>query len=159
MRAIFLILFFCLLFCVSIFSQKARKIDEFGNLYCDYFLPRMDNFIAEVANSPTSKGYVFVYEGKLKRYKHDRHGDLIGTYYISPRFGEAKVNIKSMRRRLISNDDLLKRVKFIEAGFREYFTVEFWFVPEMSQPPKPTPTLKKMRRKGRASGDFCRSLY
>ena len=44
---------------------------------------------------------------------------------------------------------------FVESGFLEDFKVELWNVPDGATPPKPTPTLKRMKyRKGKPVG-FC----
>ncbi|HQU84444.1 MAG TPA: hypothetical protein PKY59_15005, partial [Pyrinomonadaceae bacterium] len=70
--------------------------------------------------------------------------------------GSAKAKIESMKKYISNVKKLsLENFSFIEAGFRENSTIVFWNVPKGAEPPKPTPTLKKMKyRKGKAKG-FC----
>lgn len=141
---------FPLVFCISVFSQEAKQFDEFGDLYCDDYLARMDYPRNEVKNNPSSTMYVLVYEGKER--KNDK--------LTLPAFGQARARIHSMKeliKRFWTNGEEVPvgRFKFVHAGFRENFTVEFWLIPKGATPPKPTPTLTKMKyRRGKATG-FC----
>jgi len=45
-------------------KPQAIQIDEFGNISCDDFLARTDNFFLELQNHPTSQGYVLIYGNK-----------------------------------------------------------------------------------------------
>lgn len=149
---------FCFLFCVSAFSQEAEKIDEFGNIYCDDYLARMDSVFNVLKDNPNSKIYVLVYEGRLKKAISDNKYNIIGYRYVLPRFGEAKTRIKTIKKRIALYKQPSENFIFIEGGLREKFTVEFWLVRNDSIPPKPMPTLKKMKyQKGRPSG-FCISM-
>ena len=70
---------------------------------------------------------------------------------IFPTLGSAKAKINSIKKSLLFVKMPLDRFKFIDAGFREELTVEFWLVPLGAKPPVPTPTLTKMKyRKGKA---------
>lgn len=142
-------LLFCILFCVSAFSQEAQKIDEFDSFNCEEYLARMDNFQNVLNNNPSAKGYILIYEGKLAKYDRGK------IYYVFPHFGEAKSYKRTMIRRMAFRKFDKARIVFVEAGFREKLTVEFWLVPPGSEQPQPTPTLTKMRyRKGKPQ-DFC----
>lgn len=135
------------------FAQAARKIDEFGKIYCDDFLARKDDFAFLLYGEPTSIGYILVYEGKYNLRKNETQ-----TQVVLPLIGEAKAYINTMKKRFKVSGFPLERLIFVNAGFRENFTLEFWIVPLGAKPPMPTPKLKKMKhRKGKA-GDFCGNL-
>jgi hypothetical protein len=102
-------------------------------------------------NEQSSKIYVFVYEGKAPKYK--RNGELEKNSAL-PQRSLAKTKINSMKE-LLSYWASLENFVFVEAGFRENFKVEFWTVPNGVIPPKPAPTLTKMKyRRGTPEG-FC----
>lgn len=151
MKHLILALSLCILFCVAAFSQKAEKIDEFTNLTCEEYLSRMDGAISAARNNPSATVYVLIYEGKEQRY-NSRQKKFVP---ISPAYGLAKAQIKTIKEYLKRDKSLNERFSFVEAGFRENSTVEIWLVPAGRTPPEPTPTLKKMKyRKGKAKG-FC----
>jgi len=142
-------LLFCLLLVVSGFSQEARKFDEFGGIPCDDYLGRIDNVLAYARDNPTSTVYILIYEGKFKNDDENK------TESRLPTFGSAEAKIRSIKKRLSLRKFPVKRFSFVKAGFREYALVEIWFVPPGAAPPKPAPTLTKMKyRKGKAAG-FC----
>lgn len=148
---------FIVTFASSISAQikEARIIDKFGNVSCDDYLSRMDNFWSNLNNSPNAKGYIFIYEGKLATGNYDKKGKYVGNKYISPKIGEAKERIKTMKTRLELSKYSLEKITFIEAGFRDKYAVEFWVVPDDVIPPKPSPTLDKIKfRKGKPQ-NFC----
>lgn len=135
------------------FAQEARKIEEFGNLGCDDFLTRKDNFIYYLNLEPNAIGYIFVYEGKLQEFDYSK--EKVQTYYVLPRVGEARRYLVGMKDRFEMGRFPLERLVFANAGFREKFTVEFWIKPSDASPPKPTPTLTKIKyRKGKPK-NFC----
>jgi hypothetical protein len=152
MKKLFSVIFCSFLFCSSGFSQESEKIDEFSNLQCDEYLARIDNMIVHSQNNPTSTIYVFVYEGKEKKYNNRKKK----TEDVFPAFGSAKAKIISMKKYIsVVRGFNIKNISFIEAGFREKLTVEVWLVPDSAVSPKPTPTLTKIKyRKGKANG-FC----
>lgn len=149
MKQTILSLFFTFIFCVSGFSQEARKIDEFGSVSCDEYLNRMDNFQIELSNEPTAKGYILIYEGNLTRYKKGK------TYLVLPHFNEAESYKRTIIRRMAFRGFGKEKIVFVKAGFREKLTVEFWLVPLGAEPPKPTPSLKKMKYQKGKPLDFC----
>lgn len=139
-----IILTILLLFFYScVLAQEVRKIDEFGDLSCDDITLRVGDFFEEVKNLDNSKGYVFIYNGKL-----DYRAKKKSNY---PHQNEAKAEIENIKTRIKFYYFDKNRIVLIDGGFREKFTVEFWLVPNGATPPKPTPTLKKMKyRKGKA---------
>ena len=157
MKKQFLSLLILLLFIFSVSGQTkdAQKIDEFGFANCDDYVARMDVFWIELSNLPEAKGYVFVYEGKSDISTYDRNSNRRREKYVLPKVGEAKARIRTMKKRLEYNNYSPERVVFMEAGFRDKYTVEFWLVPKGAIPPKPTPTLKKIKHRKGKPGDFC----
>lgn len=146
MRRIFLVLVFCLLFCVSAFSQEAKKIDEFGDIHCDDLKARIDYLLTEIETNKNSKGYVFVYEGKVYSpiYNENRKR-------VLPRVGEANTRIELLKKYFKFRQYSLKNLVFVNGGFRENLIIEFWIVPQNAEIPKASPTLEKLKhRKGKA---------
>ncbi|HEX9963250.1 MAG TPA: hypothetical protein VGB00_20125 [Pyrinomonadaceae bacterium] len=151
MKAIFSALLFCLLSGVSAFSQEAQKFDYFEDVPCDEYLGRMDAAIAHARQNPTATTYVLIYEGKARRYNNRTKK----TELAFPAYGSAAAKILSIKNYLSKRNFPVKRFSFVKAGFRENAAVEIWTVPVGATPPKPTPTITKMKyRKGKAYG-FC----
>ncbi len=151
MKLLFLGFAFSLLFCVSAFPQKAEKFDEFDSYPCDQYLSIFDALLQRAYENPSSTVYVLIYEGKEREYNFRKRK----AKFVLPKVGSAKAKIESMRKYLTLRNFSADRFSFIEAGLRENAAVEFWLVPSGATPPKPVPTLEKMKyRKGKASG-FC----
>jgi hypothetical protein len=111
----------------------------------------MDNAINEASNNPSSIVYILIYEGKELKYNVRKKKDELAL----PIFGTAKAKINSIKKYLSLRKSPVKNFSFIEAGFRETPAVEIWIAPNWASPPKPTPTILKMKyRKGKAIG-FC----
>ncbi len=120
MKTIFLALLFCILFCISAFSQETKKIDEFENINCDDYLARMDAVIIEAQNNLSSKVYILIYEGKELKYNSRKNK----TESVFPNFGSAKAKIRSIKTYLLLRKFPAERFTFVKAGFRENLTVE-----------------------------------
>ena len=141
-----IILLYLFVFASSAFAQEAQKIYEFETPGCEEYLNIMDNISLAASGNPTSKVYVFVYEGKELAFS--RKSSKFKVFL--PRFGQAKAKINSMQKRLSYRKFSANNLVFIEGGFRENLSVEFWLVPFGVELPKPTLTLKKMKyRKGK----------
>ena len=141
-----------ILYCSS-FAQQAELIDEFVNGSCEDYLSRMANAHYSLTADLNAKVYFLIYEGK--EFRLNANGKK--SKLVFPTFGSAKAKIYSikMRFKFMQAEHLLDRIVFIEAGFRENFTLEIWNVPNGATLPKPTPTLTKMKyRKGKPVG-FC----
>ena len=151
MKITFLALLFTIIFCVSVFSQEAEKVDEFGRISCDDYLARMDNAINEATNHPNSTVYILIYEGKETRYNSRKKKDEL----VLPTIGSARAKIDSIKEYLSRRKISAENFSFVEAGFREEPAVEIWLVPKESLPPKPTPTIDKMKYRGGKARGFC----
>jgi hypothetical protein len=148
---LFLILVCFFMIASTTFAQtdETAKVDEFETPTCEDYLSRMDGVQNFLRNNPSSNVYILVYEGKELRLNNRT-----GEYELAfPNFGSAKAKIRSMKKRL----QIIDRIVFVEAGFRQKLTIEIWAVPLGKMPPNPSPTLKKIRyRKGKPEG-FCLS--
>jgi hypothetical protein len=152
MKAMFPALLFGLLFSVSAFSQQAQLFDNFETINCDDYLGRISNVMVAARNNPSMTVYVLIYEGRVRFYDQEDK-----TESGLPVFGEADAKIRSMKKYLSIKKFPARRFLFIKGGFREYEAVEFWTVPNGAAPPKPTPTVAKMKyRKGKTYG-LCTS--
>ena len=150
MKATLLLIIFCL-FTLSAFAQTKEvwKVDEFLHITCEDLKARLDYFAIAINEEPKSIGYAVIYEGRYSKNIYDRKGNAIPKK-ILPTFGESVSFTQLMQKyifkfRRFSQEKLI----FIDGGFRENFTVEFWLVPDGAKLPKPTPTLETMKyRKG-----------
>lgn len=147
MKAIFSALLFCFLCGVSAFAQEAAQIfDSFEDVPCDDYLGRMDNGLITARANPSSRLYILIYEGKVRYNRNESR---------LPVFGSVEAKIRSIKKYLSIKKFPVRDVTFVKAGFREYASLEFWLAPPGAAPPKPTPTLTKMKyRKGKPAG-FC----
>ncbi len=143
---------FILILSSFIFAQETQKNDEFEYISCEDYLSKMFGLVNFLKENPNSKAYLLVYEGKETQYNFKKKK----VETLRPAYGMAKIRIRSIQSRFVYlGENLLKQIVFVEAGFRENFMIEVWSVPLGAEPPKPTPTLKKMRyRKGKPQG-FC----
>jgi hypothetical protein len=83
------------------FAQEARKIDEFSHeISCEDYLARIDSVVSTASANPTSKIFMFIYEGKTRKYKYNTSGDVIGKTDSLPQFGLVKVRIQSIKKLL-----------------------------------------------------------
>lgn len=146
MRKIIFSFIFVFAFSFSIFAQnnQARKIDEFKDFGCENLKARTDFFITEIIKTPKSKGYVIIYEGKFPAFNFDRNGKEV-IRDVFPRIGEANSRIQLIKYHFKFLGYPPENIIFVNGGFRENLTVEFWLVPKGAELPKLTPTLDKIR--------------
>lgn len=123
-----LLIFSLLLVSTSVsFAADSRKIDSFGAIDCEDEMARLDNFAIELQNAPDAQGYIFVYGGR-RDTKRD----------------EVQIRGSRMKRYLVENRGVsAHRVRLLNGGYRENFTVELWLVPRDDSAPTATPTVKK----------------
>lgn len=151
MKPAFSALIFCFLSSVSAFSQETQIFDSFGDINCEDYLSRMDNATRQARQNPSLTVYVLIYEGKETRYNSRKKKMEFGL----PAYGSAEAKIRSIKKYLLLRKLPVKRFAFVKAGFRGDAAVEIWTVTNGATPPKPTPTVTKMKyRKGKAYG-FC----
>jgi hypothetical protein len=148
-------------FLVTASAQEAEKLDSFGEVPCEELRGRLDNFLVHLRNEPSAKGFVIVYEGKYSRPVYKRNQQPEYKDFL-PAVGEAKYRRQVMashfryRKFSVDGTSIADRISIVDGGFRENFTAEFWIVPSGTEPPKPTPTLDKIKyRKGKPAKIVC----
>ena len=101
-----------------------RKFDQYGDVgECDE-TARLDNFLNQLQNEPTSKGYIIVYDGK---------NTLPGR--VGGRLQRA-MNYLTYQRGLMPD-----RVVPIKGGYRVETVTELWIAPEGAPAPEPSDTI------------------
>lgn len=129
-------------FGISAQEKEAELYDEFGVITCEHIRKQLDLFIIELNNRPNSYGYVITYDGRYEG-KLSVWGE---TYFLTNQI------IRHFKHRNFP----LNRILFVNGGFRENYIRKFYIVPKRTKPPKPKPTLDKMRyRKGKLKGIIC----
>jgi hypothetical protein len=140
------------IFCIFVFALAAfaqtngtKLVHSFEEFGCEELKLRTHEFVEEIDKSLDAKGYVIIYEGRYRQYIPKNN---YSTFkYGLPRNGEANSRIKLIKKQLLFFKYPIKDIVFINGGFREKLTVEFYVVPKDGEPPKPTPTLDKIRYK------------
>ena len=138
----------------AIFAQESKLVDEYGMTNCCDHRARMDNLLAELNNFSDARGYVFVYEGDIESREYDKNGKYKGMKTSPSEKGFGKEVINYYKNHVLFRNFPSERIDFIEAGFRETFTIEIWFVPNGADIPKSTPTLKEIKQKKPARKQF-----
>lgn len=142
-----LVVLFSCLAAVSAQTVEAIKVNEFENTGCENYISRIRYFFGQLKNYPNANGYVFVYTGRLKDSVYDKNGKFWRDEFTLPRKGAAKEVIDLFKTQVEFTNFTSDKIIFIEAGFREKFTVESWIVPDKAVPPKPTPTAEKIKQR------------
>lgn len=107
--------------------KVAIKIDEFGKTNDEEVEARIDNLFAQLNNNPDAKGYIITYNGL----------DSMPSEYDSSPMRKRIVKALAFRKYDVS------RLTYLDGGFRETVTTEFFMVPPHGIPPKPTDTVPK----------------
>ena len=125
---------FLLAYSVSAQSKEARKIDEFSfDIDCEESKSKVDLFGTELINNPGSTGYIVFYEGRI--YPMPNGNKL-------PRRNEAKARANEFIKTYVIFRGIGDKVKLIDGGYREKYTIEFWIVPKEAGLPVLAPTVK-----------------
>lgn len=141
------LLLFSAVFDTSAQVKEAKLLQKFGNTNCDDYGAKLDTLLAELHYSPDSKGYVLVYEGNVLLAISDKNIKSVTFKYVSPEVSAAKELISFFKKHLQFRNFPRERINFVEAGFREKFVVELWVVPSGLAPPKPAPTLQRIKHR------------
>ena len=142
-----LLILFLVVILASAQTAEALKFDEFERTTCDEYWNRTSFLYTELDKNPKMKAYIFVYQGKFAKPIYDRKRNLKRTDYVSPPSNEDSELIGYFKRDVAFKNIPINKVEFIKGGFREKFTIEFWLVPSGAKPPKPTPTLSKLKQR------------
>ncbi|HET6979028.1 MAG TPA: hypothetical protein VFI24_22030 [Pyrinomonadaceae bacterium] len=106
------------------FCGLIMKFDEFGKLRLGDEKARLDNFAIQLARDENTIGYIIVYAGRIATA------------------AEAQIRANRARDYLISVRKIdPQRVKAIDAGHHEDFTIQLYVLPAGSEPPPPSPSV------------------
>jgi hypothetical protein len=106
-------------------QNKARRIDKYGSIPFDDEMARLDIVVIRLQGEPGARAVIIAYGG--------RQGSK----------GAAQARVNRATRYLIERRGIEEgRIRGIDGGFREEFTVEIWLVPVGASPPQPTPTVR-----------------
>jgi len=132
-----------LLLLISAFDCVSRtiescKVDEYTKVYCEDQQLRLDNYALLLEKSPQAHGFILVYGGKKDRFGQN------------PNRGEARFRADAIKDYLINTRGIKsERLRTIDGGYRETWTVELYVCPSDSTEPIPTPTLSSKQIKFR----------
>lgn len=145
MRKLFFNLLIVLLLSTVNFSQTATKIDNFTYIYCGDFLLHMQILYQDqIYNKPQNRIVIIYYEGKREFTKYNDKSKKYEKVIENPKLGNALNRAKEiplylkMTRKIPNNKFIL-----IDGGYREFFEIEIWTIPEGAELPKATPTLER----------------
>ncbi len=116
--------------CPKIFSGtaevngKLRQVDEFGMVTHGDIKARMDNFMVELQNEPTTMGYIVIYGNRSERNRDVVRRETMIRNYITFRNFYAS------------------RITFVRGGFRENISTELWLAFNNAAP-VPAPTVNE----------------
>lgn len=100
--------------------QTSRKFDEFPDIARNDEKARLDNYLVELQNDPTSSAYVIVYPGRSGRPGDvQKHTTRIVDYLVNSRGFDAR------------------RIVTLIGGTRDELMVELWIAPQGATPPTP----------------------
>jgi hypothetical protein len=123
-------------------SPPVRKPwTEFGDINCEAEMALLDNFAIQLQNSPSAKGVVIFYGGRLFRGRLPRRGEAAAR--------AARIKPYLVQRRGVPANQVI----VIDGGFKEDWIVELLVIaPEAALPvPYPTIPAKEIKfRKGKA---------
>ena len=98
--------------------------DRYGNIRFSDEKARLDNFAIQLQNEEKAQGYIIVYAG--------RKATVAEAQTRANRARDYLINVRGINP---------ERVKAVDAGFQEKFTVQLYIVPEGMTPPSPAPTV------------------
>lgn len=101
-----------------------RKLDEYGNISWSDEKVRLDNFVVEMQNEPTARGYLICYGGKVGHAGEAQRRCRRAKNYVGGRRG---INAA--------------RIVTADGGYREDLTVELWVLPAGATLPTASPTV------------------
>jgi len=111
-------------------KPEPKKIVEYGAISAKGEQAKLDEFFLELYNSSETKAYIYAYGGRTSKA------------------GDARKAAERARAYLVGKREVdAATVEVVDAGYRDALTVELWIVPNIVDPPKPTPTFEPRRPK------------
>jgi hypothetical protein len=104
---------------------ECRQFDQFPSIAFDDTKARLDNLAVELQNSPDTTAYVIVYAGRTSR---TGQADLLAK--------------RAMDYLTVQRGVDVRRLVFINGGYRDQDFIEIWLCPPGVKPPQPTPTVQ-----------------
>jgi hypothetical protein len=105
---------------------EAHKIAEYGTLPLKDEQAKLDDFFVEFYNSSETRIYIYAYGGRKSRP------------------GDARRAAERAKRYLVGKREVdAASVEIVDGGYREELAVELWIVPNIVEPPEPTPTVTR----------------
>jgi hypothetical protein len=106
------------------------KVDEYTNVFCEDQQARLDNYALLLEKSSRARGFILVYGGKKDRFGQN------------PRRREAELRADAIKDYLVNTRGINSaRLRTIDGGYRQTWTVELYVCSPETAKPKPTPTL------------------
>ncbi|HZH35541.1 MAG TPA: hypothetical protein VEX64_11920 [Pyrinomonadaceae bacterium] len=132
---LFVSIFFA--FASPAFAQtgEARKIDEVEGICCEDLRTRFDQFLYKIQENRELIGYIVFYGGKSHLFCDGQRR--------LPKRGELSELIYAVENHIKFRGQNPTRFVWINGGYKEDWTLEFWVVPGSAEPPKPAPTVEK----------------
>ena len=107
----------------------SSKVNEYSPSNEEVEMANLDDFNLRIQNDPDAVGHIIAYGGRKGRP------------------GEARAIIKRASNYLIKIRRAdAKRLMFVDGGLREKASVELWVVPLGADTPKPTPTVRVVKK-------------
>lgn len=125
LHAITRILVIMLACSLTTFGNIDRIFDSFGPINCEDEMARLDNLAIELQNEVDSSAYIFIYGGKR------------GTFRDEVRVRGARMKRYLIQSRGVDPD----KVKLIDGGYRETFSVDVRIVPNGAVAHEASPTV------------------
>lgn len=135
---ILLLLIFCFL-AIRVPAQdiEAIMVDQIESFCCESVRAHLDDYLIGLKRYPNAKGYIIFYGGRRYPFCAGfRQGDL-------PRHGELSLLVTGLEQHIKFRKFPLERIAWINGGYRENWSVEFWTTSKGAVPPIPTPTINR----------------
>ena len=127
-RHYFFVFFISFLLLASAYAQDKKRmsvpvlVDQFGKSSGEERSATFDNFFIQLSNIPESRGYIFIFCGKLCSY------------------GEVEAHVRGIELKTATARFSRERLIVLHGGFRDAQEVELWLAPVGAAPPVPKST-------------------
>ena len=156
LRTLFLLVLGSFVLASSVFGQqRAKKIADVRETFCDDMKGYLDHFSDELHKDPAASGYIIFYGGRTYR-----NFNTSKSRRLLPKRGEAEARVSFWKSYLVNTRDIdPSKIEVICGGYRERPVAELWIVPAGTTVPKPTPTLRPRDIKFRRGTPQNREMF